>query len=163
MKGQMFVVGAVIIIVALIAIKGLFIVQMFHANYDHNGFLISNIENEYKRVAAMNYLYGTDNLDDFSLYLKERVADFGVLYVYSKSDVEGHMLTIGNYLGHNTTVSFKGFNQDIADNSYVEVLTSSKKITLDYKDESIRLDISDGYLFYELDFGENVKLGTYDM
>ncbi len=163
MKGQMFVVGAIIIIAALIVIKGLFVAQMFHDTYDHNSFLISNIENEYRKVAAMNHLYGTDNLDDFSLYLKERVADFGVLYVYSKSDIEGYMITIGNYLGHNTTVAFEGFNQNIDDNSYAQTSTDLNQITLNYKDESIVLDISDGYLFYELDFGENMKLGTYDM
>jgi len=169
-KGQMFIIGAIIIITALILIKAMFVsysqVSVSTEIGLYDGFLVENIENEYQRVAAMKYVHGINALDDFSGYLREKVDGFGLLYFYSERDgLGGYLITIGNYLGHNITVSIGAFSDNLDDETYTQTTSSISDITFSYGEDSVSLDLNSNFvIFYviNLENGRVVKEDVYE-
>ncbi len=163
-KGQMFIIGAIVVIIGVVMIKGLFLSYSGTLTNDdsYKGFLLNNLKVEYERAASISYLSGSNIVDDFSNYLTQRV-DMGILYVYSKRDDTGsYVVNIGNYLGYNITVSVAGFNQNLDDGQNEETTLSLNDVDFVYGSRSVSLNLNaDALLFYSVDLGDVVREREY--
>ena len=156
MKGQMFIIAAIFIIIGMVAAKNLLSttleeekrsVEMINADK-----LLKNIGNEYSYLLSVSASQARPNqsaiayFSGFSSFLRSDVAGFSVLYaaVYLNESAMKYSVNVGNFLGGlvnitiNTTGSSPaGYNLTLSDkeNKIVEFSLSSLQnfnVTLNY-------------------------------
>lgn len=119
-KGQIFLAGAVILLVGLIVLRNLLGVygtveeKRYQESLLYDDQLM-NIKNEYQYIVGISTLQSNVNesavnyLSNFSNYLRNEISDFRVLYlfVFVNGSNQKYSITLGNFLNDkiNATVS----------------------------------------------------------
>ena len=107
-KGQLFIAGAIIILVGLILLKSLFV----YSSVEEKRFLESsllerysgNIMNEYENIAGLATMQsdvnrsGIDYLSNFSFFITDAMRS-KILYAFVFVNSNSYSVTVGNFLG----------------------------------------------------------------
>ncbi len=106
MKGQVFLIGAIIIVISIVLLRNLYGIYdtleekrwVESVNADQK---LKNIVKEYKYAAGIStakWPIDADYLREFSVYLRNDT-DLSVLYLFSYSNGTRYDVTLGNFLG----------------------------------------------------------------
>lgn len=158
-KGQMFVVGAIVIVVALVMMKGLF-TQTTNTDYQGN-YVTANIESEYQRLAGIDHVNGDNRMGDFALYLRGRM-DIDIAYLYSEKSNNTYTVIVGNYLGYNSTFAIGTDRFALDDRATAQRALNTDDINFQYDGKTAAINLnSQAVLFYTLTVDGQTKSGVY--
>lgn len=142
MKGQLFLIGAVVIIVGLFLLKNLFSVHGFieevrYLETSNPGFEIDNVMREYQRVAGLckvnnNYNY----LSDFSMNLRNN-SYLKSLYFVGVANNTGYIVISGNFIGYNINVTIDPEKPTLSATSFVLPDVSEQVSHFSYSNDEI--------------------------
>lgn len=161
MKGQMFIIAAIIMITGLIALKTLFSAyqateeKRYHeaAIYNDN---LRNIEHEYENIISIGSRQPSVNsstvhyLNDFSSFLQSEDSGLKIFYVYIFRNETGNNIqfSAGNYMhttiNVNASTETEGYNLQIADRTNSTVYFHSN--------DAINVTI----IYYSDDYGKEI-------
>ena len=110
MKGQMFLIAGIVVVVGLIFMKGIYdIYPLFEESRyirSRNGkFVLNNVNTEYEKIIGLGNNSKTDKyLYDFSNFVYHDMAGLNIFYVYLKTGAN-ESLVIGNFMDKSLNVT----------------------------------------------------------
>jgi len=107
MKGQFFILGAILLsVMFFIGLPSA--VKLVTPDVSDMEYLSENIEREIPVIINMEPSAGTSHLEDFSLFLRSKMAErninLSIFWVYSEPSGTDMVLTTGNYMGTEESV-----------------------------------------------------------
>ncbi len=142
-KGQMFLIGSIMVLIGLIMLKNLLAVYttVEETRFQETNIIdkqLSNVVNEYENIIGLASLNGYDNgvsyLSNFSGFLRNDI-DSEILYsfVFANGTTQRYNVTIGNYLGDKINLTVNVTDSVIYDKDASLVMPLDND-TLDYSD-----------------------------
>lgn len=163
-KGQMFLIGGILVLIAIIMIKNLFVVyQTIETKRSEETIIVDrNLENilrEYEYTLGLSSLSDDPNqtiytnLNNFNDYIED---DFNtqifIAYSFYNKSSENCTFTVMNELGEDINISINDQSSFVLDNndlhSEIIQMSSDSNITIDYtfneytRNETILIDVS---------------------
>ncbi|MCK4730025.1 MAG: hypothetical protein KAT28_01780 [Candidatus Aenigmarchaeota archaeon] len=126
MKGQIFILGAMGIVIALLMIIPTIQKEIYLPNTDNS--VLKNIAVEYNYWIAYSSLEGTYNILDFGTFIKENYPNLEFFYLFA----EGNNLQIANFFDAEIEFSLNGNDFFIEPNQSTETSFSGE---LDFSSE----------------------------
>ncbi|MFH1420803.1 MAG: hypothetical protein ABIG30_02440 [Candidatus Aenigmatarchaeota archaeon] len=156
-KGQMFIIGAIIVIVGIISLRGIMDV---HRVLEEQSLLesdvLGNIAVEFNNIAVITDLQNyEDYFDDFSSYVRANV-DVEIFYLYVYKGKDSYTVIVGNFLGVDTNATLNdNYLGVIEDGQTVRrTLESGENIDITYGDDAERFELdavnSNSAVFYDI-------------
>ena len=183
-KGQIFLAGAVILLVGLIVLRNLLGVygtveeKRYQESLLYDDQLM-NIKNEYQYIVGISTLQSNVNesavnyLSNFSNYLRNEISDFRVLYlfVFVNGSNQKYSITLGNFLNDkiNATVNASdstpsnisiGFMNDKSNstNEFQSNVNGTVNITLGYQIKNLTITE-----MIPITSNKNITYGLFDV
>jgi len=121
-KGQLFIVGAIIILIGFIMLHNLFASSIEEKRFLESSLLDSysgNIVNEYRNIVGLSSMQsnksGIDYLSNFSFFIRDDT-ESRILYVFVFLNSSTYSVTVGNFLNDKINVTISA--TDSTPNSY---------------------------------------------
>ena len=159
-KGQMFIIGAIIIIIGLVMLRGMY--SMYEVSAESlfqdsasSAHGMVNLAGEYSHLAVQNYSIA--QFSGFSGYLRDSIPGVKIFFVFAKPVPGGYDIYAGNFLGYKinaTVISGESYglgvlgdrevkSQSIGDVGFIEFIYGDdrEKLLLE-NDEAVFYDIT---------------------
>ncbi|RLI98900.1 MAG: hypothetical protein DRP06_04525 [Candidatus Aenigmatarchaeota archaeon] len=149
MKGQIFILGAMGIVLALFMIIPTIQKEIYLPNTDNS--MLKNIAGEYNYWIAYSSIGGSSEILDFGTFVKENYPNMEFFYVYT----EGNNLKVANFFDEEMGFSVNGDNFSIKSNQSIETSFSSElDFSSDYRNfKYIPENEFSGAIFLRVDKG----------
>lgn len=118
-KGQLFIVGAIIVLIGFIMLRNLFTYSIVEEKRFLESSLLDrysgNIANEYRNIVGLSSMQsnvnksGIDHLSNFSFFIRDDIKS-RILYVFVFLNSSTYSVTIGNFLNDKINVTISATN-----------------------------------------------------